>query len=133
MSNKASRFLDTTVILPVLDVKKTVQFYKEKLGFEINIMWENPNYASVRRENVHIEFGEARQKHAGSGVCYIHVEDVDSVHRQLEHSGVEFVGDFSDRDYGCKDFRIKDNNGNLLIIGSPLPNKKELIAKRNLA
>ena len=133
MKKTADQFLETTVILPVVNVRESAMFYKQKLGFDINIMWENPNYASVSRENVVIEFGDARRKYAGSGVCYIHVKDVDSVYKEMQISAVEFVGDLSDRDYGSRDFRIKDNNGNLLIIGSPLSNKKELIAKQNKA
>jgi len=38
-----------------------------------------------------------------------------------------FNGDLADRDYGCRDFRIKDNNGNMLIIGHALKNKTEFI------
>ena len=133
MKEKAKQFIGTTVILPVSDVKESAQFYKQALGFDIDIMWENPNYASVSRENAVIEFGDGRKEHAGSGVCFIHVHDVDKVYKELQGAKVEFVGDLSDRDYGSRDFRIKDNNGNLLIFGSPMPNKETLIAKQNLA
>jgi catechol 2,3-dioxygenase-like lactoylglutathione lyase family enzyme len=131
MIKKGKQFLETTVILPVKDVKQTAEFYKQKLGFNIDLLCENPNYGSVSRENVIIEFGAGRKKFAGSGVCFIHVKDVDEVHKELKTSGVEFVGDLSDRDYGSRDFRIKDNNENLLIFESPLSNKKELLRRLN--
>jgi len=38
-----------------------------------------------------------------------------------------------DRDYGSKDFRVKDNNGNMLIVGHAMKNKNELIKQANLA
>ena len=133
MIESEKQFLDTTVILPVSDVAETAQFYKEYLGFNIDILWENPKYASVSRENVVIEFGEGRKEYSGSGVCFIHIKDVDSVFEEFQNSKVKFIGDLSDRDYGSRDFRITDNNGNMLIFGSPLSDKEELIAKQNKA
>jgi hypothetical protein len=58
---------------------------------------------------------------------------VESIYHHYKSQGLDLVGDFAERDYGSKDFRIKDNDGNLLIFGSPLHNKEELIAKRNVA
>ena len=43
-----------------------------------------------------------------------------------------FVGDLADRDYGCRDFRIRDNNGNMLIVSHSLDNQDELIGQGNL-
>lgn len=51
------------------------------------------------------------------------VSDVDLVHNEYSDKDLEFVGDISDRGYGSRDFRIKDNNGNVLIFNSPFINK----------
>jgi hypothetical protein len=128
-----SSFLATTVILPAKNVMETAKFYQDKLGFEVSLIWENPAYGSVRRGNVVIEFGEGRKEFAGSGVCFIHVDNADNIYNEFKSKDVEFVGDFSDRNYGSRDFRIKDNNGNILIIGHALKNQKELLKKGNVA
>jgi catechol 2,3-dioxygenase-like lactoylglutathione lyase family enzyme len=133
MAQENKQFLGTTVILPARDVKETAQFYKKRLGFEIDLRWEKPPYASVRHGKVVIEFGEGRKQYAGSGVRCIHVTDVDGLYRELRAKKLEFVGDFADRDYGSRDFRVKDNNGNLLIFGSPLPDKDQRFANQNVA
>ncbi len=125
-------FLGATVILPVRSVSDTAAFYKEKLGFEINGIWENPSYGSMRRGNVFIEFGEARKEYAGSGICLVHVDNADDIYKELQTKGVEFVGDLSDRGYGCRDFRVKDNNGNMLIIGHALKNQQELLQNKKI-
>ncbi|MCP4297877.1 MAG: hypothetical protein GY786_19965 [Proteobacteria bacterium] len=127
MTKNQNEFVGTTVILPVTNVQESAQFYKQKLGFEISGIWENPAYGSVKRENAIIEFGEGRKEFAGSGICYIHVENADSIFDEWKSKGIEFVGDFSDREYGNKDFRIRDNNGNILIVGHALVNKNELL------
>ena len=113
------QFRASTPILPVHDVKETADFYREKLGFHVEGIWENPNYASISRGGAAIDFGEGRPDHVGSGVCYIHVSDVEAIHQHLKEAGVEMVGTLESRDYGMRDFRVRDNNGNLLIFGSP--------------
>ncbi len=130
-------FLSTTVVLPVISVMETVELYEKKLGFEIMGIWGNPTnaskYGSVRRDNVIIEFGEGRKEYAGNGVCLIHVGNADNIYSELKSNCIEFVGDFADRDYGNKDFRVRDNNGNMLIIGHSLNNQKELLQKHKIA
>ena len=120
-------------VMPVKNTKETAQYYKDYLGFSIDILWENPNYACVSRGGISIELGEGRPNHVGSGACVIQVSDVDAIYDEFSAQGVTFVGDFSERNYGSKDFRVRDNDGNLLIFGSALVNKEELIAKRNIA
>ena len=125
------QFLGTNPILPVVSVYETTMFYKNELGFEIEGLWEKPPYGVVARGQTIIEFGEGRKQYAGTGVCVIFVSDVDVVHREYANKNIEFVGDIADRDYGSRDFRIKDNNGNMLIFSSPLINQHELIKNGN--
>lgn len=122
-----NNFLGTTVILPATHVKETTTFYRDKLGFEVDFIWESPAYGSVRRGDVVIEFGEGRKTFAGCGVCFIRVANADAVYDEFRSKGIELVGDLGDRDYGSRDFRIKDNNGNTLIIGHALENQDALL------
>jgi transcriptional regulator with XRE-family HTH domain len=124
-------FLGANPILPATSVRDTVKFYEEKLGFQMEGIWDNPPYGVVARDQTIIEFGEGRQKYAGSGVCVIFVSDVDAVYNEYSGMDIEFVGDIADRDYGSRDFRVKDNNGNVLIFNSPLINQKELLDAGN--
>ncbi|MDH5445178.1 MAG: hypothetical protein OEY52_06435 [Gammaproteobacteria bacterium] len=128
----SDNFLWGNPILPVRSAAETAKFFEEKLGFTISVLWKNPSYCVVRRGDVVVEFGEGRKQHAGTGVCVIGVEDADIVYEEWQAKGLEFVGDFAERDYGSKDFRVRDNNGNMLIIGHALKNQQELLDKGNL-
>jgi len=132
-----SGFLSTTVILPVNNARETASFYEHMLGFEITGIWKvsenGTEYGSVRRGDVIIEFGEGRQEYSGSGVCLIHVDNADEIYRELKSKGVELVGDLADREYGNRDFRVKDNNGNILIISHSLNNQNELLHNNKVA
>ncbi len=116
-----ARFLNATVILPAHDLPATARYYREKLGFSIEILWEDPPYGVAVRGQAVIEFGQQRFPDTARGVCYVHVGDVDEVYREFAEAGAHFVTAPADRAYGCRDFRVRDNNGNLLIVGSPLP------------
>ncbi len=124
-------FLGANPILPATNVHDTAKFYEEKLGFQIEGIWNDPPYAVVARDQTIIEFGEGRKKYAGTGVCVIFVNDVDAVHHEYSGKDIEFVGDIADREYGSRDFRVKDNNGNILIFSSPIINQKELLDAGN--
>lgn len=129
----SEQFLRANPILPVKSVIDTAKFFEEKLGFTIALLWENPSYGAVKRGNATIEFGEGRKEHAGSSICIIIVNNADTIYEEWKSKDVEFVGDFADRDYGSKDFRVKDNNGNMLIVSHALENQKELLQKGNVA
>jgi uncharacterized glyoxalase superfamily protein PhnB len=133
MSKEEIEFHYANPIMAVKDVKTTVKFYKEKLGFNIDILWENPSYGCVSRGGIVVEFGEGRQNYVGGSACTIQVSNVESLYNEFKEQGVNFVGDFAEREYGSKDFRVRDIDGNLLVFGSALPTKAELIAKRNIA
>lgn len=129
----SKQFLRANPVLPVRNVKETVLFYEKQLGFTLSVLWEDPPYGVVKRENAIIEFGEARQDHVGSGICILIVGNAEYIYKEWQDRDVDFIGDFADREYGSKDFRIKDNNGNLLIVSHALENQKELIQKGNVA
>lgn len=108
-------------------VEETTDFYATNLGFDIEILWKDPPYGVVARGQTIIEFAEGRKKFSGSGVCLIFGSDVDEVYCEYFEKNIEFVWDIADRDYGSRDFRIKDNNGNMLIFSCPLINQQELV------
>lgn len=133
MNKEDVEFHFANAVLPVKNTKETAKYYKEKLGFTVDVLWENPNYACVSRGGITIELGEGRPNHVGSGACVIQVSDVDAIYNEFKEQDITFVGDFSERDYGSKDFRVRDYDGNLLVFGGALANKKELISKGNIA
>ncbi len=126
-------FICANPVLPVENVKETAKFYEDKLGFKTTLLWEDPAYGVVKRGNAAIEFGDKRKAHAGTGVVIVRVADADAIHAEWQEKGIEFVGDLADREYGSRDFRVRDNNGNMLIVGHDLENHADLIQKGNRA
>jgi transcriptional regulator with XRE-family HTH domain len=122
------QFLGANPILPVASVVETAEFYKESLGFDIDVLWRSPPYGVVARDQAIIEFGEGRKEVAGTGVCMIFLANVNVVYEEYSAKGLDIIGELANRDYGSRDFRVKDNNGNLLILSSPLINQRALLS-----
>ena len=129
----STEFLGVNPILPVKNVTDTAEFFRDKLGFNIDVIWDGNTYGVVRRGNAVIELGAKRPDQVGGDICIIRVDNADSIYKEWKTKDIEFVGDFTERKYGSKDFRIKDNNGNMLIVGHALKNQLELVQAGNVA
>ena len=129
----STEFLNVNPILSVRNVADTAKFYQEKLGFTVDVVWDGNTYGVVRRGNVVIELGAKRPEQVGGDICIISVDNADSIYEEWQSKDIEFVGDYLERKYGSKDFRIKDNNGNMLIVGHALENQVELVQAGNIA
>jgi hypothetical protein len=129
----STEFLGVNPVLPVKSVVDTAKFFQDKLGFTIDVIWDGNTIGVVRRGNVVIELGGKRPDQVGGDICIIRVDNADSIYKEWKSKDIEFVGDYSEREYGSKDFRIKDNNGNMLIVGHALENQLELVQAGNVA
>ena len=124
--------------LMVKDVKETVEFYKNNLGFELDIaipetqdgvLTEIPKdkkivYAHMKSGGVEIMF-QAKESlkedvpvfadaEIGASVSfYILVEKIEDFYNQVKEK-VEVVKELSTTWYGMNEFYIRDNNGYIL-------------------
>ncbi len=105
-------------VFPVQDVKQTVEYYRDKLGFEVKYLWEDPpTYAVLKRQNVGIHFSKKGDDFKPSQMhtaYYIFVYDIDGIYEELKANGVEIINEPQQRDYGIRDFDIRDINGYIL-------------------
>jgi len=117
-------------MLAVEDVKGTLEFYNEKLGFEVGTVSpsrENPVFADVskfgatlefeRLENINSGFREnerfdPKAKRGVGVVFYIIVgTDIDRYYEELRRKGVKILQEIADRPWGARTFAIEDING----------------------
>lgn len=126
--------------LMVKDVKETVEFYKNILGFELvmavpetqdEILNEIPEdkkvvYALVKNGNVEIMFQAEKSlkedvsllKNSNIGASctfYIELENVEDFYKNIKDK-VDVVKELFTTWYGMKEFYIRDNNGYILTF-----------------
>ena len=116
-------------IFHVDDVEKSSRFYRDELGFEITFEWGDPiRYVVTNRdEAVFIHFSQKENfsevQPGNFNTIYIFVHDVDAIYQELLSKNVDITDPIGDRDYGMRDFDIRDPDGNMLSFGKHISNE----------
>jgi uncharacterized glyoxalase superfamily protein PhnB len=116
----------------VPDVDEAVRFYTKVLGFALQRAertGDRSTFAIVRLGGAMIMFmheafytgpkTELGSRGAGLDIRVM-VPDVDSVYETAKAAGMPLMHDIADRDYGLRDFIVRDPNGFRLRFATPL-------------
>jgi uncharacterized glyoxalase superfamily protein PhnB len=108
------------------DVRTTLAYYKDKLGFDCLSTWQDPLvYAIVARDQHRIHFRSAEppapnpDKYADELLdAYLFVEDADALYAEFVTHGVEFTRGLANAPWHSREFVVKDCDGRLLAFGA---------------
>jgi len=107
------------VTLPVSDLAAAVEFYVTKLGFRLGFLWGEPAFfAGVALGEVEIFLKEDTPAPNAGAVVFM-VGDADALYEFHRANGVEVVEEIADREYGIRDYAVKDLYGYRLVFGRP--------------
>ena len=113
-------------IVPVLDVARSINFYRDVLQFEISFCADDYSIAIVRRDGAVIQLlqtddSETLAVTASNIAIYLSVRSVDTLYSDLAGSlGALPAGRVRppfNQDYGMRDFDLKDPDGHILSFG----------------
>lgn len=119
-----------TTNIMVKNVKETIQFYEEKLGFKKRLSvpeeGEILNFAILKKDKVSIMIQEQKnlleeystlqnESIIPTFTLFITVDDVTKMYDELK-SKVTIAKELHKTFYGKEEFAIFDNNGNVLTI-----------------
>ena len=104
--------------LPVSDLKKSIEFYQEQLGFTLGSVFpeDPPSFAILLRDKIGIQLIQTDEFHpAGKFTIWLDLEEVLKEHEKLHQSleiewGPEIYG------YGRREFAILDPDGHRIIF-----------------
>ena len=119
-------FRGAASVLVVQDVARSVEHYRDVLGFRVEFTYGDPAiYAGVVRDNVLIHLQAAREtkRQPGHSSIDIFVTDVDTLHAELAARGARTRSAPQDYDYGMRDFAVEDLDGNHLAFGTESPTR----------
>jgi catechol 2,3-dioxygenase-like lactoylglutathione lyase family enzyme len=109
--------------LAVADLGAALDFYVNKLGFTVGFTWggDPPTFAGVNLGTVQIFLSKGTPAAADhpAAVSFL-VGDVDALYEFHRASGVEIAAPIGDREYGIRDYAIRDLNGYYLSFGQHL-------------
>lgn len=108
--------------LAVRNMKKTLEFYQESLGFKLGMVSpdvNNPEYADLSKDGMVLMFVPAKnlnigaEEKLGTGVN-LHMrldEDIDEYHEELKKRDVKITTDIEDEPNGSRGFTVEDFDG----------------------
>ena len=112
------RVVSVEPIFVVSDVPCAVAHYKQ-LGFSTSHHDEGYAFAHRNELTIHLAGPRVDPERVGRGSIYMHVEDADQLADEWRETGVEVTGP-EDFDWGKREGRHTDPDGNLIRFGSPL-------------
>ena len=108
--------------LVVADIPAAIGFYTTRLGFTPSFTWgEPPTFAGVMLDRVQMFFSKGTPNPSGCSVFFM-VGNADELCDYQRGNGVEVVEPPGDREYGIRDFCVRDLDGYILSFGHPLFN-----------
>ena len=110
----------STAILAVRDVRETVRYYREVLGFESGWEWgEGPNFGGVSWGEIQVFFNlqPRMSQHVEWHQHFFDVTDADAMLRLHRERGAVIADDIEDKPWGVREYTVRDLNGYLLRFG----------------
>lgn len=104
-----------TPILRVANLDASVDYYVERLGFQIQ--WRSDPLASVRRDGASLMLCEGDQGNAGTWV-WIAASDVDELYAELRARGAQLRHAPTNYPWGSRECQVTDPDRHVLRFGS---------------
>jgi uncharacterized glyoxalase superfamily protein PhnB len=111
-------------VLAVRDLSKSMAFYRDKLGF--NLDFEIEGWAWLSRDTFSLMLGQcpdevpARETGNHSLFAYVFVDAVDDLYGEFKERGVDSIGEIADKPWGMREFVTTTNDGHRILFGQEL-------------
>ena len=104
-------FSHPTPELPVADVERAQQHYRDTLGFEIGWLYSGKEIGGVSRDNFAIFFRRKGQPFEPS-VHWVFAANIDATYDELRSLGAQIVEPLEKKPCGLRQFTLEDLDGN---------------------
>lgn len=101
--------------LPVADVERAQQYYRDALGFQIAWLYPDKGIGAVSRGKVAIFFRK-RSESFEPAVHWVFAEDIDATYEELNSLGANIVEPLEKKPWGLRQFTVKDLDGNIFYF-----------------
>lgn len=113
---RTKQFIRSGTHLPVKNLKQTLDFYRDILGFYDEWTFGDKD-GGIRRDNMQLLFGEdpgftkdINNHHHRLPIMWF-VENIDEVFSEFKNKNIEIADSLRIHPYGLREFAFIDNNG----------------------
>ena len=110
--------------LPVSNLKDSIEYYEQKLGFGVAMKMPDGDYAIVERDDVAIHLFQDSSRSPYPVGIHIFTEDLESLLAELQERGARVSQGILRKPWGNRDFRVNDDSGNEIKFTEPLLSNK---------
>lgn len=114
-----NRFARAIPQLPVHDVRKTQEYYRDVLGFHIDWTWGENAYGAVSRDGTTLFLCNVGDDEISRACLVINVTEVDVLCAEWKAKGAKIVEEPEDKPWGLREFTVQDLNGHCFRISRP--------------
>jgi len=117
-----SKILRNRYVLAVPDLRKSADFYKNIMGFEVYEI-DDPGWLFAEKDNCMLMLGECKDAidphNLGdhSYYAYLEVEDIDAYYQSILRRGGKPKYAPEDKPWGMREFPIHTTDGHRITIG----------------
>ncbi len=102
--------------LPVVDVERAQQYYRDFLGFDIGWLVPDKGIGAVSRRDKVVIFFRKRQAPFEPAIHWVFAEDLDASYQELMASGANITEPLETKPWGLRQFTVQDLDGNLFFF-----------------
>ena len=111
--------------LPVADLKRSIEYYEQKLGFQVVARMPSGDYAIMERDAIAIHLFTDDGHNSSPVGIHIFTEDLDLLHAELQERGARVSQGIIRKPWGNREFRVDDDSGNEIKFTEPLRTNDE--------
>lgn len=115
----SARILKSRTTLGVRDVPRSVAFYGEALGFQVQTsMGTPPTFAVLVRDDISLGLVQTAQPAVATFACsYWNVTQVEALHTRCVQAAATIANPLTRQPWGNYDFVVQDPDGHLIALG----------------
>jgi len=108
--------------LSVPDFQAALDFYTQKLGFQLAFTWgDPPDFAGLNFGSVQLFLSTGKPTPSNdTPAAWFLLDDVDALHAFHQANRLEIVRPLGNRPWQLRDYTVRDLNGYLLVFGQHL-------------
>jgi GNAT superfamily N-acetyltransferase/uncharacterized glyoxalase superfamily protein PhnB len=116
-------------VLPVRDIRGTIKYWQEVLGFTSQWTWgDPPHIGAVSWQSVHVQFYLQSEWKGGGGSVWIRLQRIESLYRLHQQRNAEIVEPLENKPWGMAQYTVREINGHYLCFAGIVEEREKSVA-----